>query len=205
MTFDDFDIDRILEHVGRDFVPDTLDELELRKDIVAAWDFYQGYENTIAKGARTRRRNYADKVSRQTRALVKLITDPSSDATLVRRRINQNLSADDAEQFFVSLTNGLKELALEARAAVKKYDDPDTMREILEVSPTDWLLGEGLVRVFETHFRRPVTRTREAGGPPKGPFIRFATAVTAQLGEPFSDETVSKAISALRKRPGSLA
>ena len=206
MTFDDFNIDRILEHVGRDFVPDTLDKLELRQDILAVLDHYQGYKGTTAKGTRTRRRNYAEKVSKHARALFELLTDPGPDATVARRVINQTLSKDDhAEPFLISLTNGLNKLAMTSLAVVRKYSGPDPMREILEVSPTDWLLGEGLVQVFEEHFNRPVTRTRADGGPPVSPYIRFATAVTAQLGEPFTDETVSKAISALRKRPASPA
>lgn len=206
MTFDDSNIDRILEHVGRDFVPDPFDKLELRDDILAVFNHYQGYKGTTEKGTRTRRRNYAEKVSKQARELYELLTDPSPDATVARRLINQTLSKnDDAEPILISLTNGLNKLAMKSLAVVRKYSGPDPMREILEVSPTNWLLGEGLVQVFEKHFNRPVTRTREDGGPLVGPYIRFATAVTAQLGEPFSDETVSKAISALRKRPASPA
>jgi hypothetical protein len=62
MGLDDAGIDRILNNVGD--VPGTLDKSELREDILAAWDFYQGYKRADSKGARTERRDHATKIAR---------------------------------------------------------------------------------------------------------------------------------------------
>ena len=85
MAFDDDGVIRILEYVGRESVPHVLNS-ELRKDILAAWDFYQGYKRTTAKGPRTRQHKYADTVSRKADELFKLLTDPEPIARLVARR-----------------------------------------------------------------------------------------------------------------------
>jgi hypothetical protein len=208
MALDDADIVRILEYVGRDSVSDTLDRSELRKDILAAWDFYQGYKRTTKKGPRTLRRKYAETVSLRADELFDLLTDSEVNATAVRSAMSQNLSgahaeSPDAESPLVSLTYGLKKLATAARATQRKYSGITPMREILDVTPTEWFLGHDLASVYENHFNRPATRTRENGGSLEGPFIRFVIAVTAKLGEPFTDETVSKAMTALRKWPAS--
>ena len=52
--------------------------------------------------------------------------------------------------------------------------------------------------LFEKHFAKQAVRTR-SDGQPDSPFVRFVTAVTAELGEPVVAETVSKAMSAVAK------
>jgi len=70
---------------------------------------------------------------------------------------------------------------------------------VLNVRPSFWLIGNDLVKVFEKHFAKQAARTRNSDGQPDSPFVRFVTAVTAELGEPVVDETVSKAMSAVAK------
>jgi Tripartite tricarboxylate transporter family receptor len=69
MGLDDAGIDRILKNVGD--VPGTLDKSELREDILAAWDFYQGYKREDSKGARTERRDHATKIAHKTSELIR--------------------------------------------------------------------------------------------------------------------------------------
>src|SRR5262249_17150117 len=88
MGLDDAGIDRILNKVGD--VPGTLDKSELRKDILAAWDFYQGYKRDDSKGARTERREHATKIAHKTSELIHLLNDPAGD--WVRSRIGRLLS-----------------------------------------------------------------------------------------------------------------
>jgi hypothetical protein len=77
MGLDDAGIDRILDNVG--YVPGTLDKSELRKDILAAWNFYQGYKRDDSKGARTERRKHATKIAHKTSELIHLLNDPAGD------------------------------------------------------------------------------------------------------------------------------
>jgi hypothetical protein len=88
MGLDDAGIDRILNNVGD--VPGTLDKSELRNDILAAWDFYQGYKREDSKGARTERREYATKIAHQTAELICLLNTPAGE--WVRSRISLLLS-----------------------------------------------------------------------------------------------------------------
>src|SRR5262249_56642842 len=74
-----------------------------------------------------------------------------------------------------------------------------SFREVLNVRPSFRLIGNDLVNVFEKHFAEQATRTRNSDGQPDSPFVRFVTAVTAELGEPVVAETVSKAMSAVAK------
>ena len=62
-------IDRILEYIGSEHVPNTLDRLELQKDILFAWDSYQGFKREDAKGANTQRREYAEKIGKRLRSI----------------------------------------------------------------------------------------------------------------------------------------
>src|SRR5215471_3343336 len=88
MGLDDAGIDRILNNVGD--VPGTLDKSELREDILAAWDFYQGYKRADSKGARTERRDHAIKIAHKTNELIRLLNYPAGD--WVRSRIGRLLS-----------------------------------------------------------------------------------------------------------------
>jgi hypothetical protein len=93
MGLDDAGIDRILNYVGD--APGTLDKSELRKDILAAWDFYQGYKRENSKGAKTERREHATKIAHKTNELIHLLNDPAGD--WVRSRIGRLLSLREAD------------------------------------------------------------------------------------------------------------
>jgi hypothetical protein len=113
MGLDDVGIDRILNYVGD--VPGTLDKSELRKDILAAWDFYQGYKRENSKGARTERREHATKIAHKTNELIRLLNDPDPAGDWVRSRIGRSLSLreryeDEKIVSLASLTRSLGEL-----------------------------------------------------------------------------------------------
>ena len=201
MALDDDDVDKILAHIDSQHVPDSLDRSELRKDILAAWDFYQGYKREDAKSARTGRCEYATKVARTADELFHLLNKPGQEAEWVRRSIGRSLLdiESDAASSLAPLTHGLMKLVNVASYTARKCTGKASIRAILEVPPSFWLIGHDLVLGFEKHFEGQAKRTRSQDGQPSGPFVQFATAVTAQLGDPFTDETVSKAISAVRK------
>jgi len=207
MALDDASIDRILNYVGD--VPGTLDKSELRKDILAAWDFYQGYKRADSKGARTERRKHATKIAHKTSELIRLLNDPAGD--WVRSRIGRLLSLrerneplrerneDEKIVSLASLTRGLGELLSIVGIIERQCTGTASFREVLNVRPSFWLIGNDLVNVFEKHFAKQAVRARDLDGQPDSPFVRFVTAVTTELGEPVVAETVSKAMSAVAK------
>jgi len=207
MGLDDAGIDRILKNVGD--VPGILDKSELREDILAAWDFYQGYKRADSKGARTERRDHAIKIAHKTNELIRLLNDPAGD--WVRSRIGRLLSLrerneplrerneDEEIVSLASLTRSLDELLSVVRTIERQCTGTASFREVLNARPSFWLIGNDLVKVFEKHFAKQAARTRNSDGQPDSPFVRFVTAVTAELGEPVVDETVSKAMSAVAK------
>jgi hypothetical protein len=201
MGLDDAGIDRILDNVGD--VPGTLDKSELRKDILAAWDFYQGYKRDASKGARTERRERATKIAHKTSELIHLLNDPAED--WVRSRIGRLLSLrkrkeDEKIASLASLMRSLGDLLSVVGTIERQCTGTASFREVLnDVRPSFWLIGNDLVNVFEKHFAKQAGRTRNSDGQPDSPFVRFVTAVTAELGEPVVDETVSKAMSAVAK------
>jgi hypothetical protein len=201
MGLDDAGINRILNNVGD--VPGTLDKSELRKDILAAWDFYQGYKRESSKGARTERREHATKIAHKTNELIRLLNDPAPAGDWVRSRIGRLLSLrrDEDKKIvsLASLTRGLGELQSIVGVIERQCTGTASFREVLNVRPSFWLIGKDLVDVFEKHFANPAVRTRNSDEQPDSPFVRFVTAVTAELGEPVVAETVSKAMSAVAK------
>jgi hypothetical protein len=198
MGLDDAGIDRILNNVGD--VPGTLDKSELRKDILAAWDFYQGYKRESSKGARTERREHATKIAHKTNELIRLLNAPAGDWIRSRISLLLSLRRDEDKKIvsLASLTRGLGELRSVVETIERRCTGAASFREVLNVRPSFWLISD-LVNVFEKHFAKPAVRTRDSDGQPDSPFVRFVTAVTAELGEPVVAETVSKAMSAVAK------
>ena len=222
MGLDDAGIDRILNNVGD--VPATLDKSELREDILAAWDFYQGYKRADSKGARTERRDHAIKIGHKTNELIRLLNDPAPAGDWVRSQIGRLLSLRDGRceagaissrgiltiglsparpqpnedekiVSLASLTRSLGELLSIVGMIERRCTGAASLREVLNVRPSFWLIGKDLADVFEKHFAKPAVRTRNSDEQPDSPFVRFVTAVTAELGEPVVNETVSKAMS----------
>jgi hypothetical protein len=190
-------VDNILEHVGIDHTPNALDKLELRRDIIAAWDFYWGYRREDHKRDRTKRRKFAAKIAATADKLYQQLNDPDSpEAELFRTDVNRRLSMEygiDLDLF----NKGIEIVCLIAQSTTRLATGPSSLRQVLDVSPGEWFLGHDLKKVFEKHFGMKAVRTRSADGRLEGAYMRFATAATASLGEPFTDETVSKAMSAV--------
>jgi len=160
---DDAGIDRILDNVG--CVPCTLDKSELRKDILAAWDFYQGYKRDASKGAKTERRKHATKIAHKTRELIHLLNDPAAS------RIGRLLSLRERnEDEKASLTRSLGTLLSVVGTNERQCTGTASFREVLNVRPSFWLIGNDLVNVFEKHFAKQAARTRNSDGQPDGPF-----------------------------------
>jgi len=194
---DDRAVDKILEHVGMEQTPNSLDKLELRRDILAAWDFYRGYRREDHKRDRTKRRKFAATIAATADKLYEILNDPDSpEAELFRTDVNNRLSMEcgiDLDLF----NKGIATVCLVAQSTTRLATGTSSLRQVLDVSPGEWFLGHDLKNVFEKHFGTRAVRTRSADGRLEGAYMRFATAATASLGEPFTDETVSKAMSSV--------
>jgi hypothetical protein len=199
MQLNDDDVVEILARIGD--LPASMDRSGLLKDILAAWDDYQGHKKEAdAKGARTVQFKYATKVADKAKELSYLLNAPEQEAEWVRVAIRHSLlDGRDGGLSLATLADELQLLASVASTTARKYAGNESYREILGMPASFWFIGHGLVCVYEKHFKKAAKRTRVSGGQPVGPFVQFATAVTARLGDPFTDETISKAISAVRK------
>jgi hypothetical protein len=197
VSLDDRAVGKILEHVGIEHTPNAFDKLELRSDILAAWDFYQGYGREDHKSDRTKRRKFAAKISSPADKLYQILNEPNSpEAEVFRTDVNNRLSMEygiDLDLF----NKGIAIICSVAHSTTLLATGTSSLRQVLDVSPREWFLGHDLKNVFEKHFGMKAVRTRSADGRLEGAYMRFATAATASLGEPFTDETVSKAMSAV--------
>jgi hypothetical protein len=114
IALDDAGVLEILEHVRSDFVSGSLDRSELKEDILAAWDFYQGYKRTSAKGSRTAVRQNAKHVASRTDELLCLLTDPEPNALMARTAMDQYLEGGDDDQSITCIVYKLHKLAAAA-------------------------------------------------------------------------------------------
>jgi hypothetical protein len=189
---DDEGVTEVLKHVGPNDAPGNLDREELRNEINAAWDFYHGYEAESSKGRRAQLRSYAGKLCRAAQNLSGVLDQSDPLATSLRKRISHRIRLNE----FRERLHGLVQLC---QVLSTLYNDASSMSDEIGVSPLYLFLGDSLPSTFEKHFKQPAKRTRNAGGHLDGPFIRFATAVTARLGNPVTGETVSKAMTEVAK------
>src|SRR5262249_43328246 len=155
-----------------------------------------------AKGANTQRREYAEKIGKAAQTLSHLLVDQSLESKYVRRIIARRMAMPERKEggndpSLEALTRSLLKLEFHAQAIDRLCSGHSSMREVVGMTPTFWFIGHDLAEIFERHFKKKADRTRIAGAPVSA-FVRFATTVTAELGEPFVDETVSKALSAAR-------
>src|SRR5688572_23089262 len=113
MSLNDRDVIQIIGRVGVRQISDEGQRSELLKDILAAWDFYQGYKKEAAKGETTTRQQYATKVAHAADQLFHLLHDARPEAEWVRRSIGRGLLGieGDTERSLGNLTKGLMELA----------------------------------------------------------------------------------------------
>jgi hypothetical protein len=177
------DIQRILDEVSVAgyLPPPDLDQPELLRDLNTAWDFYRIRKQTISKPRNNAIRKYGGKVVNAANDLSEILNQENEAADYFRNVFPVN-----------DLQIILRLLQRSAAAATSPFPKLP--------SPNEFFFGVQLPIVFERHFKREAKYSRRSdGGPPKGPFIRFATAVACALGLEVSAETVVKAIGAARK------
>jgi hypothetical protein len=189
---DDGAVAEVLKCVGKNDTPGNLDREQLKTDINAAWDFCRGYEAESSKRRRTQLRNYAGKLRKAAQNLSDLLDQSDSVAISLRKRILHRIPLNE----FRERLHGLVQLS---QVLSNAYSGTSSMSRVVQFSPLYFFLGDGLKGIFEKHFKQPAKRTRSARHQLEGPFIRFATAVAARLGNPVTGETISDAMTEVTK------
>jgi hypothetical protein len=183
----DSDIDGILDSVGREFVPEGLDRGELKQDIEAAWDFYQGYSRESSKSRRTALRRYAEKIVKAANTLTDILQDTEPVSESLRKSISRDVPLHD---FLIQL----RRLSHRAGLLVMRHSGWSSIRQTIEITPMEYFLGHDLPTIYEKHFKNPANRSRTVLGELEGPFMRFAMAISTTLGQSAAAETVSRAM-----------
>jgi hypothetical protein len=189
---DDESVAEILKCVGLNDTPRNLDREQLKNDINAALDFFQGYKAESSKSRRTQLRSCAGKFGRAAQNLSDVLDQSDLVSTLLQKRISHRICLTEFQK-------QLHDLVQLCQALSNAYSDASSMSDEIRISPLYLFLGDSLAAIFEKHFKQSAKRTRNSGGQLEGPFIRFATAVTARLGDSITGETVSKAMAEVAK------
>lgn len=196
-------IDEILGAVGGD-IPAHLDRSDLKADINFSWDFFRRHERD-GKSGRTRKQKLAREVSLTAKKLAYLLEVCGFEAGFeqrVNRLLVGSVDAVDPPQPLEFASKGTFRRQLLALENIERvFPLPNVVRE-LGLTPADWFLGHDLAAIFEGHFRLRAKRERMHGsdGPLCGPWIRFAVATAKCLGTNWTAETVSAAMTAVKKQ-----
>jgi hypothetical protein len=185
-------LDRILDAVGKKFIPVNLNRRALWTAIIKA-EKSKEIIDRLRLGSRAR-------------AIVKSMKHTSNAAESLEGAIKEN---DDVNQLIANLLPSIladigrlivvtKETAQSwsesGKAICAQYDRPPSAGE--------WLAGVELPLIFEECFGRKAGRAR-TNNKPSGPTVRFITAVMSEMDTPLADETIVRAMtrfSELRKR-----
>jgi hypothetical protein len=183
-------IDNILSTVGPKYIPADLDTNSLLYDLNGAWNFYHTQlENS--PGRRTALLRYATRVIRAANSLSEILKQSHQGADALHRFLG--------DRFVDDLQVGLQRLSGRAKMLQSPYSSP--IPTAFGLRPREFFLGYDLPRIFEKHFRREAGRSKAPeGGPPTGPFIRFAVAVSKELGQHTTAETIDRARKATKRR-----
>lgn len=201
MPLSDEVVDRIIEAVGRQHVPDSLDPAHLRDVLDQSFFRYQIRVGRTTKATARKRIEKAKKIAEHADKLITLIEADGDDLLpLDLTRIYESdelyagaldvppplhIDAPDAPALR-ELTAGLR--AVRAAAGQIVADGIPEREE----SARKTLVARDLADVYEKHFKRPAGRSRRYdGGPAGGPYVRFVEAVVTEFDIPIANETIS--------------
>lgn len=189
---DELALDRILDEVGKKFIPVNFDRNALWTAIIKAEE---------RKEIIDRRRRGS-----RSRAIVKSMKQISKAAKSLERAIKEN---NDGNELIADLMPSV--LADIGRLIVITKETAQSWSEVAKTvsaqyerppSADEWLAGVELPLVFEECFGRKAGRARTKDKP-GGPTVRFISAVMSGINRSPSDETIVRAMtrfSELRKR-----
>ena len=194
--FDEQSLDRIIDAAKTKLpdqkLPNQFDRDALYDDLIGCYELYRRADSPAAV------KNNASRllgIRKHTSKLVLLLeTDDSEDGAL----------REFSEVLLPQLRVLIKCLLDEPQMQMAARDFPARIKERLKItgSPLQTLAGLWLPRVYRKHFRRAAGSSRPAGGgPPDGPYVRFARQVLAEWKIKGSAETIDAALGQHGKAP----
>jgi hypothetical protein len=157
---------------------------------------YGKYKVLISAGTYKRHQLRWRRIRKHIDSLVNLIEADNADLGTVRE-----LSGGAADVFVRHLRTLAFELSLrdmEPGEFVKKNRE---RRNLIGLSALQKLTGEWLPEVYERHFKRKAGASRPIeGGPPEGPYIRFAMAVLAAWKIDYAPDSIDDALRRAEKK-----
>jgi hypothetical protein len=205
-------VDRILEAVGKQHIPPNLDREALRIDIGRAY-YSRDHAFDLCQGSEARER--LDRLRRMHKAANELATLIEAD-DLARASINFGLERlwrpilnpfgssslplklPPIVAFLEHLQRAIAQAEQLEQSKAKKWKTGHKRDPILRGRrPTgpEMLAGVYLPLIFEMHFLQRAARSRDKGGKPSGPMVRFIRATMRELGLQYSDESIVRAYS----------
>jgi hypothetical protein len=185
---DDEALTRILDAVGRKFIPANLDLDGLRADLqLAGWWWMQitGKKDLAARLSRLR------DIRRAAEDLKRLLEEDAQSGLALSKY--PFMGSDPLTM--------LNQLTTYANRVLEPLDGTRTRPVLLKGSAFDWAMLS-LMQSYSNYFRRKAGVSR-LDGKIGGPFIRFADAALGELkifndGKPYSRETIARAVTALK-------
>jgi hypothetical protein len=182
MPLDERGLDKIIEAVGRRYIPATLDRSALRR----ALDNSKERAEIISKnrrGARARKR-----IKR-----LKQILEPAKQLELLLK-IQDDASQIIRECFGERPLMTVIRLNAEIEALLHVLSNQESS-QWGNPNANVWLAGAELPYVFEEHFcRKPGASRSKAHKKGGGPCVRFIEATMLELGRPYSTASILRAV-----------
>jgi hypothetical protein len=100
----------------------------------------------------------------------------------------------------ITLFFELQSLETELSKLAAEWQDKASLPPALKTrrpSEIEWLAGVALPLVYERNFRRRAGRSRGSKGKASGPTVRFIAATLKEVGAPYSEESIVRAMSRL--------
>jgi hypothetical protein len=186
-----------IEHVDRIVAATRLDVSPDRNALLAdLLDCYRRYKKQISSGRFKRQRERHISLQKHIKSMLKLLHDDDVDGGVINK-----MSGGDAFRFALACDNLYRLLEYGTQASPAEFARVNKERWGLTRSALQELVGASLPPVYEKHFKRDAGLSHSPdGGPPYGPFIRFALQTTKEMGIECSADTVEKAFEEAKKQ-----
>jgi hypothetical protein len=185
MSLDKSGLDKIIEAVGKKFVPAGLDRSALRRAI----DDSEKSAEEIAvhrRGARARKSLKRLKQIRETAELLAVLLDTKDDASNLIQKLCGEWPNAMVSRLIVDVET-LEDVLGDGKPS--QWGNP---------SANEWLAGVELPCVFQEHFHREPGGSRNKARKVGGPCVRFIEATMRELGKSYDPASILRAMTSLR-------
>jgi hypothetical protein len=185
MSLDERGLAKIIEAVGKNFVPAGLDRSALRRAI----DESEKHAEIVAvhrRGARARKLLQKLKQVHETAGQLAVLLNTKDDASDLIQKLYGEWPKAMVSRLIV-VVETLKQLLSDSKPS--QWGNP---------SAKEWLAGVELPCVFKEHFHREPGGSRNKARKIGGPCVRFIEATMRELGKPYGPASILRAMTRLR-------